>query len=78
MYLCIIANHIRPRSRFPWQNSELGIIVGSTRRNSINRRLAAALAQFGGRRPRGPFIPIDDLPMPDRDDDDRSRPRSAA
>ena len=46
---------------------KLGVIVGSNRRESINRRLAAALAQLGGGAFAAKFLPIDDLPMYNQD-----------
>ena len=48
---------------------KLGIIVGSNRRESINRRLAAALAQLGGGAFEATFIQIDDLPMYNQDNE---------
>jgi chromate reductase len=42
---------------------KLGVIVGSNRRESINRRLAQALARLGGDTFEARFIQIDDLPM---------------
>jgi chromate reductase, NAD(P)H dehydrogenase (quinone) len=41
----------------------LAVIVGSNRRDSINRRLAVALARLGADRFDAEFIQIDDLPM---------------
>jgi chromate reductase len=47
---------------------KLGIIVGSNRRDSINRRLAQALAKLGGGDAfEAKFIQIDDLPMYNQD-----------
>jgi chromate reductase, NAD(P)H dehydrogenase (quinone) len=46
---------------------KLGIIVGSNRRDSINRRLAQALAKLGGDAFEPKFIQIDDLPMYNQD-----------
>jgi chromate reductase, NAD(P)H dehydrogenase (quinone) len=50
---------------------KLGIIVGSNRRESINRRLAQALARLGAEAFEARFIQIDDLPMYNQD---RERP----
>ena len=47
--------------------NKLGIIVGSNRRESINRRLAQALARLGGGDFEANFIRIDDLPMYNQD-----------
>lgn len=46
---------------------KLGIIVGSNRRESINRRLAQALAGLGADSFEASFIQIDDLPMYNQD-----------
>jgi chromate reductase len=45
----------------------LGVIVGSNRRDSINRRLAGALAKLGSGAFEAKFIQIDDLPMYNQD-----------
>src|ERR1700722_4640617 len=41
----------------------IAIIVGSNRRDSINRKLARALAELGADKPDASFVRIDDLPM---------------
>jgi chromate reductase len=46
---------------------KLGIIVGSNRRDSINRKLAQALAKLGHSAFDATFIRIDDLPMYNQD-----------
>jgi chromate reductase len=46
---------------------KLGVIVGSNRRDSVNRRLAQALARLGGEAFVPEFIRIDDLPMYNQD-----------
>ena len=46
---------------------KLGILVGSNRRESINRKLAAALARLGADQFEAKFIQIDDLPMYNQD-----------
>jgi chromate reductase len=46
---------------------KLGIIVGSNRRESINRHLAQALARLGAGAFEAKFIKIDDLPMYNQD-----------
>jgi chromate reductase len=48
---------------------KLGIIVGSNRRDSINRRLAHALAKLGAEAFEPAFIRIDDLPMYNQDNE---------
>ena len=48
---------------------KLGIVVGSNRRESINRKLAAALAQLGAGAFAATFIQIDDLPMYNQDNE---------
>lgn len=49
------------------ERPEVGIIVGSNRRESINRRLAKALAKLEADRLDFAFIGIDDLPMYNQD-----------
>ncbi len=46
---------------------KLGVIVGSNRRESINRRLAHALVRLGADSFETRFIQIDDLPMYNQD-----------
>lgn len=46
---------------------KLGVIVGSNRRESINRKLAEALALLGSNAFEARFIRIDDLPMYNQD-----------
>jgi chromate reductase len=46
---------------------KLGIIVGSNRRESINRKLAQALVKLGADAFNARFIQIDDLPMYNQD-----------
>lgn len=46
---------------------KLGIVVGSNRRESINRKLAQALATLGAGAFEARFIQIDDLPMYNQD-----------
>jgi len=46
---------------------KLGIVVGSNRRESINRKLAQALAKLGSDAFAATFIQIDDLPMYNQD-----------
>lgn len=46
---------------------KLGVIVGSNRRESINRKLAQALVKLGGAAFEAKFIQIDDLPMYNQD-----------
>jgi chromate reductase len=46
---------------------KLGIIVGSNRRDSINRKLAQALAKLGGDTFDATFLKIDDLPIYNQD-----------
>jgi chromate reductase, NAD(P)H dehydrogenase (quinone) len=48
---------------------KLGIIVGSNRRESINRKLAQALVRLGGDAFDARFIQIDDLPMYNQDNE---------
>jgi chromate reductase, NAD(P)H dehydrogenase (quinone) len=46
---------------------KLGVIVGSNRKESINRKLAQALVRLGGDAFDATFIQIDDLPMYNQD-----------
>jgi len=46
---------------------KLGVIVGSNRRESINRKLAGALARLGADAFEARFIAVDDLPMYNQD-----------
>ncbi|MDO8877384.1 MAG: NADPH-dependent FMN reductase [Pseudolabrys sp.] len=46
---------------------KLGVIVGSSRKESINRKLAQALVRLGGDAFEPAFIQIDDLPMYNQD-----------
>jgi chromate reductase, NAD(P)H dehydrogenase (quinone) len=45
----------------------IAIIVGSNRRDSINRKLARALAKLGADKFDASFVRIDDLPMFNQD-----------
>jgi len=47
----------------------LAVIVGSNRRDSINRKLAHAIARLGGDKFDAHFIRIDDLPMYNQDNE---------
>lgn len=46
---------------------KLGILVGSNRRDSINRKLAQAIARLGAGAFAAKFVQIDDLPMYNQD-----------
>jgi chromate reductase len=48
---------------------KLGVIVGSNRRESINRKLAQALTKLGGNAFEASFLKIDDLPLYNQDDE---------
>ena len=48
---------------------KLGVIVGSNRRDSINRKLAQALVRLGGDRFEATFLQIDDLPIYNQDNE---------
>lgn len=48
---------------------KLGVIVGSNRRQSINRKLAQALAKLGQAAFEAKFIQIDDLPLYNQDNE---------
>ncbi|MGC1465635.1 MAG: NADPH-dependent FMN reductase [Pseudolabrys sp.] len=46
---------------------KLGIVIGSARRDSINRKLAQALAQLGADKFETKFLKVDDLPIYNQD-----------
>jgi chromate reductase len=46
---------------------KIAVIVGSNRRDSINRKLAHALAKLGAEQSAFHFVPIDDLPLYSQD-----------
>jgi chromate reductase len=46
---------------------KLAVVVGSNRRESINRKLAQALARLGAERFTASFVRIDDLPLYNQD-----------
>ena len=48
---------------------KIAVVVGSNRRESINRRLADALVRLGGRNLEFKFVRIDDLPLYNQDDE---------
>lgn len=54
----------------------IAVIVGSNRRDSINRKLGEALVRLGGDRVTAQFLQIDDLPMYNPDLE-AARPESA-
>lgn len=54
--------------------AQIGVIVGSNRRMSINRQLAVALIGLAGDRVRAFDIRIDDLPMYNADLDPKAQP----
>nr|WP_136523378.1 NAD(P)H-dependent oxidoreductase [Geomonas ferrireducens] len=50
---------------------QIGVIVGSLRRDSINRKLANALVKLGPAEFSFKFLEIGDLPLYNQDDDDK-------
>jgi chromate reductase len=46
---------------------KIAVVVGSNRRDSLNRKLAQALAKLGGDKFTFSFVQIDDLPLHDQD-----------
>jgi chromate reductase len=56
---------------------QIAVIVGSTRRDSINRRLAAALVKLGQGRFEPVWVHIDDLPLFNQDDEKNPPPQVA-
>lgn len=53
---------------------QIGVIVGSLRRDSINRKLANALVKLGPAEFSFKFLEIGDLPLYNQDDDDKQAP----
>ena len=53
----------------PTAKPQIAVIVGSNRRESINRRLAQALAKLGDGRFDAKIVRIDDLPMYNQDNE---------
>jgi chromate reductase len=53
---------------------KVALIVGSNRRESINRKLAQALAKLGGDKLDFKFAQIDDLPLYNQDDENNLSP----
>jgi chromate reductase, NAD(P)H dehydrogenase (quinone) len=56
---------------------KLGIVVGSNRRDSLNRKLAEALAKLSADKFDSKFLKIDDLPLYNQDDE-ADLPKSVA
>ncbi|HTV34946.1 MAG TPA: NADPH-dependent FMN reductase [Xanthobacteraceae bacterium] len=56
---------------------QIAVVVGSNRRDSINRRLAHALARLGAGRFDAHFVRIDDLPMYNQDNESSLPPEVA-
>jgi NAD(P)H-dependent FMN reductase len=55
------------RGSVAWQSRVSRSLWGSNRRDSINRKLARALAKFGADKFDASFVRIDDLPMFNQD-----------
>jgi chromate reductase len=53
---------------------KIAVLVGSTRRESINRRLAQALVKLGADRFEPVWVRIDDLPLFNQDDEQQPPP----
>jgi chromate reductase len=56
---------------------QIAVIVGSNRRDSINRKLAQALAKLGAGKFDAHFVRIDDLPMYHQDNEGNLPPEAA-
>ncbi|MGH6672963.1 MAG: NADPH-dependent FMN reductase [Xanthobacteraceae bacterium] len=56
---------------------QIAVIVGSNRRDSINRKLATALAKLGAGKFEAKFARIDDLPMYNQDSESQLPPEVA-
>ncbi len=57
---------------------KIAVIVGSNRRESINAKLAHALARLGADKAEFEFVPIGDLPLYNQDLCCSSRPSTIA
>src|SRR5271167_4029918 len=64
--LSAVSNQLEARN-MPMAKPHLAVVVGSNRRESINRKLAHALAKLGADRFDTYFVRIDDLPMFNQD-----------
>jgi len=62
----IIRNHVT-KGNIIMAKFKVAVIVGSNRRESINRRLAQALAKLGSAKADFGFVQIDDLPLYNQD-----------
>src|SRR6266568_9634094 len=65
IYLALVSN--RNQGRLPMAKIKIAAIVGSNRRESINAKLAHALASLGADRADFEFIAIGDLPLYNQD-----------
>src|SRR5580704_9014623 len=65
IYLASVSNHNQGRS--PMAKFKIAVIVGSNRRESLNRALAQALAKLGAEQFTFNFVQIDDLPLYNQD-----------
>ena len=66
IYLALVSNGNQAMEA-PLAQLKLGVLVGSNRRESINRKLAQALAKLGGDAFDVRFIRLEDLPMYNQD-----------
>src|SRR5262249_2784163 len=65
IYLASVLN--LNRGRLAMAKFKIAVIVGSNRRESVNRRLGQALAKLGGDKFSFGFVQIDDLPLYNQD-----------
>src|SRR5262245_39244798 len=65
IYLALVSN--RNQGRPLVAKVKVAVIVGSNRRDSINRKLAQALAKLGEGRLAFHFVPTEDLPLDNQD-----------
>src|SRR5260370_23617841 len=65
IYLALVSNHNQGRPAMA--KVKIAVIVGSNRRESINAKLAHALARLGADKAEFEFVPIGDLPLYNQD-----------
>jgi hypothetical protein len=65
IYLALVSNHNQGTSGMP--KIKIAVLVGSNRRESINRKLAQAIAKLGGEQLAFHFVALDDLPLYNQD-----------
>ena len=68
IYLALVTIHnLVTKGNNPMAKYKIAVVVGSNRRDSINRKLAQALAKLGAARADFKIVQIDDLPIYNQD-----------